>query len=56
MQKNLKMQFIKDFAGKKKGFVGEYSKDNAVILIKNGIAAILEESTKKAKEKPKKED
>ena len=38
MQKNLKMQFIKDFAGKKKGFVGEYSKDNAVILIKNGIA------------------
>ena len=51
MQNKVKLEFKEDFAGKSKGYVGEYSKDNAHILIKNGIADIIEDSLKGSKAK-----
>lgn len=43
----MKIEFKKEFAGKPKGFVGEYSKNNAQYLINSGIGVEFKEKPKK---------
>jgi hypothetical protein len=56
MAKTVKIEFIKEFAGKPKGYVGEYSIDNANSLIAEGVGKEYTEkvAAKKVEKEPKK--
>ena len=55
MAKTVKIEFIKEFAGKPKGYVAEYSIDNANSLIAEGIGKEYTEkaTAKKVEKQPK---